>query len=273
MSPMPTLTAAACLLALCACATAPRGFSHPPVLERTVALADLLGQSPAEVRERLLAREPDHDYVSAARLTQDGEVVTRESLDVMRGGGLCAIGSSLRFRLQGDRSLTSFPRFVFQDGRLQKLLPLTGDDPIPADGRIMATCRPPSSSNPADEVLGLAILGPWAAAVAVGRIPETVERASARAELAKLRLGEPPPGGLAAYATSPPAGVQVQLQGTGGAVITVDLGRDRITHRAAVKIEVAEGRIVSVAKAPLNFVPCWIEIDRAFHCGATAAAL
>ncbi len=171
MIPMRTLVAAASLLALCACATAPRVSGSPSRVEHMVAIADLIGRTPAEVRQRLWAREPDHDYVSEARLTPEGEVLTRESLDMTRGGGLCATGSRPQFRLQGDQRLTSFPRFVFQDGRLQTLLSLTGDALIPAGGRITVTCQPQWKARSASSQQGTKFMD--ALAMATIRPPET----------------------------------------------------------------------------------------------------
>jgi len=274
MSPMRTSTAVAAMLALSACATAPRVVGRPADAKRAFAIADLIGQSPAEVRRRIWAREPDHDYVSEARLTPDGEVVIRASLDMMRAGGTCSSGSRLQFRLQGDRPLVSFPRFVFRDGRLEAMLPLTGDTALTADQQLTVTCTAAYGSNPADEIGGLVVYGPWAALWAAGKLPETFDRASVRGELARLKLGEPPPGGLDSYARRPPADVEVITEGPGAALLLVSLGRGRTGQRAdLVRVKIAEDRVVSIAKDTSNFVPCWLEADRALHCGGTAAPL
>jgi hypothetical protein len=270
-----SLTAASVVLGLSACATVrsapPR---RPASFERAVTIADLIGKSSAEVRQRLWAREADHDYLQEARLEPNGEIVVRASLDLLRGGGACMSGAQLRFRLQGDPRLNSYPRFVFRNDRLQDVLPLDGDTAIAADQQIKVTCTEGYGVNPVEETLGLVMFGPWAAMVAVSRLPETVERASVRAELEKLRLGEPPPGGLQAYAKTPPANVDVQLQEPGEAVVTVYLGRDRQTRRVSpVRAQVVDGRIIAISKEQGNFTPCWMEADRAFHCGATAAPL
>lgn len=265
---------AAAMIALSACATAPPVSSRPPDARRTVAVADLIGKSPAEVRQRLWAREPDHDYISEARLTPDGEVMIRASLDLLRSGGTCEDGSRLQFRLQGDRPLVSFPRFVFRDGRLEAMLPLTGDAALAADQQMTVTCAAGYRSDPVDEITSLAAFGPWAALWAVGKLPESIDRASVRSELAKLKLGEPPPGGLVFYARRPPTDVEVTTEGPGAALLVFSLGRGRTGQRAdLVRVKIAEGRVVSIAKDTNNFVPCWIEPDRALHCGATAAPL
>jgi hypothetical protein len=269
-----TLAAVAVALGQSACATVPRSPPRRPAsFERDIAIGDLIGKSPAEVRERLWVRETDHDYLQEARLGPDGETKVRASLDLLRDGGSCVAGARLQFRLQGDRGLTSFPRFVFRNGRLDEMLPLDGDTAFAADRRITVTCAEGYGANPVEEVLGLAFFGPWAAMVAAGRLPETVARASVRAELAKLRLGEPPPGGLEAYAKTPPADVEVKSQGPGEAVITLYLGHDRTDRRVSpVRVKVADGRVVAIAKEQNDFTPCWLD-DRAFHCGGTAAPL
>jgi hypothetical protein len=163
---------------------------------------------------------------------------------------------------------------VFVKGRLQEVLPLTGDTAIGADQQIKVTCSEGYPVDPVDTTLSLVFFGPWAAMVAAGRLPETVARASVRTELEKLKLGEPPPGGLDAYAKNPPADVEVRLGEVGEALVLVDLGRDSITHAGAlVRVEIADGRVVATAKNQGNFIPCWIEPDRAMHCGSTAAPL
>lgn len=259
-------------------AWAAAALAQAPRDSRLVAVSDLIGASPAEVRERIGARTPDHDYVSELRQTPDGELTIRSSQDMTHGGGLCASRSVLWFRQTGEGPRNIFPRFAFRDGRLQDVLPQTGDGAMPADEALNLACvaaqgPPVSVEDAAEGVLGWAIFGPFLAATAVARTPETLGRAGARAELAKLRLGETPPGGLMAYATAPPTNVQVHMRGTEDAVITVDLGREWTHDPALVQVEVAEGRVVSIAKTPLNFVPCWVEADHALHCGATAAPL
>lgn len=269
------LTAAAVVLGQSACATVPRAPpARPPSFERVVTIGDLIGKTPAEVRQRLWAREADHDYVQEARLGPDGEIVVRASLDILRAGGACSPGAGLRFRLQGDPRINSYPRFVFLKDRLQEVLPLTGDAPFAADQQITVTCNEEYRVDPVDSALSLVFFGPWAAMVAAGRLPETVARASVRGELEKLRLGEPPPGGLETYAKKPPADIEVVTKEHGAALVTVNLGTGPTTRRPApVRVEIAQGRVVAIVKDRDNFVPCWIESDRAFHCGATAAPL
>jgi hypothetical protein len=243
--------------------------SSSPALH-ALAVSDLIGRSPAEVREQIGARAPDHDYLSEVRLTTDGEIEMRDTFDMVRGGGRCTHDSWLTLQLSPEPMRPAFPRFVFRAGRLEEVRVLTGDAPLPVGQTLYVSCQAIRRGNP----LGNLVFAPWAASVAVGRAPESAHRASVRGELARLRLGEPPPGGLSAYAEHPPAGMQVQAQAPGRALITVDLGRGPTTNDPAlVRVEIADGRVVALSKQPNNFTPCWIEADRALHCGATAAPL
>jgi hypothetical protein len=260
------------LLAGCATAQPAPMPDYKPYVERTVAVADLIGRSPAEVRRLIGARETDHDYVSEVRLASDGQRVMRTVQDLTHGGGPCPYRSSEWYRWDSKASRFESPGFFFRDDRLERVAFPSGD-PAAADERIVVSCGPLETADPTTEVFALAIFGPWAVFDAAAKLPETASRASTRADLAKLRLGEPPPEGLDAYARKSTAGVEVRMGAPGEALVRIDLGRDPSIHGdTSVRVDIAGGRVVAIAKYG-GLVPCWIEADRSLRCADAAAPL
>src|SRR5690349_20103918 len=95
------------------CATATSAQAPPSEPTASFAVSELTGLGVPQVRERIGARATDHDYVSELRLTADGNVETRDSFDLLHGGGRCAPDSVLTLQLPGEPSRPAFPRFIF----------------------------------------------------------------------------------------------------------------------------------------------------------------
>jgi hypothetical protein len=251
----------------------PGAKRRPDAPEQTVAVEGLIGLTPEETRQRLRISPPDRNYVTEVRLTGAAEIQIRDSFDMTRSGGVCTSDSAISFQNPANGMQPIYPRFLFRDGRLQDVQLGSATSPPAPVQSLDVLCRSRPKGDPADS-LGNLVFAPWAAVAAAGRIPETIDRAAVRGELAKFRLGEQPPEDLQIYALKPPAGVEVRVMAPNDALITVDLGRGPPTNRPQlVHFQVVSGRIVAIFKAPDNFVPCWIEADRAFHCGDTAAPL
>lgn len=261
-----TTSAAALALLFSGCATAPveendgmqdayLGPTMPLIANPQIAASSLLGLTPNQVRERFGLNPVETETISVARL--EGESVVTV-IDLNRGGGGCTNQGSARLENPDGRSETA--DFIFRDGRFAEAWADRWRGGSSRLSAVVVRCYRGSGSRGELDPLTFLIVLPYLPFLAGQEATDEAGRKAAAASLADLRLGEPPPGGLAVYARTPPRQVTVTLTSDGDAEIAIKVHETNYEASASVR----DGRVVALVAPPYG--PCILGADRALHC-------
>jgi hypothetical protein len=229
------------------------GTTMPVVSQPQAAVADLIGMMPNQLRERFGLEPDDRDFVRMARL-EGATLVTLIDIG-LAGRGACTNdgGGWLEDARSRDR-----PQFEFRGGRLADVLVGARSN----QSRVVSValrCVQKTGGHYVDPVTFM-IAAPFLPAIAVQKARYQTRSREAAAVIADLRLGQPPPGGIAAYAASPPAQVTVVPGGEGAAEIVIKVEETNFE----AKVNVRDGVVNSIVPPP--FKSCVFGDDYAFHC-------
>lgn len=231
------------------------GITKPLVSRPQVAVSDLVGLTPNQLRVRFGLPPSDSDYVTNARL--DGETVVTV-IDVnIGGGGACTNHGSGRIEDVGSRAGHE-PDFVFRDGNLADVT--DGRDTESSIVEVVLRCHKVGNGDDFTNPFAYVLAAPFLPMAAFYQASYKTKHQAVADALAAFRLGEPPPGGLAAYARIPPKQVTVTLTGEGAAEIAIKV--EETNFGAAVSVR--DGRVVAIVPPP--FISCIFGSDLAFHC-------
>ncbi len=236
------------------------GSSRPVVMEPKAAVADLMGMTPNEIRDRFGLNRTDEVYADAARIENGGLVTMLSGPALSRSGGGCDANGQPAL---GAVRVGDWPQFVFRDGKLTGVALHNGLSGPVTEVVMRCNERVDAAGEVAAGTVLLVIAGaPLAPFMLPGLLNSAASGKPSRkdgvAALAALRLGEPPPGGLAAYAAAPPKAAKVQRSEDGSSAIVIQV--DQTNFHATIRVR--DGVIVALS-APY---PCLLGQDRALHC-------
>ena len=275
-SPMQNRLSACLLLAVLAgAATAGRAeerrpaiYSPPRAPDRIAEVSALMGLTADEIRRQLRLQPVDYDYVSEARIEADGaETRVRSARDLAASGGLCARWSDASITLREGETRDAMARYAFRDGVLVAVRGRADEAPVGAQARLEVFCHENRERGPGYAIPTMIVYAPFIVLGAIGDAPRIGRHIAGLEALADLRLGEAPPGGLAAYRADPPGAVTVRDLEDGATLLTVTLGgRNWRTHPDKVLATVRDGVVVSLAKDRTTYILCALTSERTLRC-------
>jgi hypothetical protein len=230
---------------------------------RSTPISALLGLSPNEVRERLGLNAVDAHFVSEVKLSDGITTAILTTSDLAARGSRCPRKMNVRLLVPALPSPFGAPLFVFEEDRL--IAVRHASLPLDAAGtaNIETDCFDLHQQPTGQGFIGWAMRPFYPLAA-----PEVARERRAGDDLARLRLGEEPPGGAAAYLDAPPASIQIRRREGNTASLV-------LRHGEAVQIEIRNGRVAEIIRGKFESTGsgarCALSEDGGLRCPAGPA--
>jgi hypothetical protein len=252
--------------ALCASAAEPAPAPFDRRAE-TWSVRDLIGLSEAQLREKLGVTPSPHTYLSRIELTDDGEHRILRTRDQVYPGDNCGEEAIIGVDLKYGARTSSAPQFEFTDGKLTAILNHDSEAPGP-EARLGRACvRVAPGLTLGDRATYVALLSPLLVLAAPMIASDAMQESAGKAALDDFRLGETPPGGLAAYAKPLPPAVQLGRPVDGRQVLTVTFQKaSKVKAAWTVRVLLKDGRVVGFEKDRANPLSCALLADGEMRC-------
>lgn len=230
-------------------------------------VGDLLGLSEPQLREKFGITPAPHAYLSRIDQSADGERRVLRERDLAFPGDNCGEDAIIGVDLKHADRMSSAPAFEFTDGKLAAVLTHTGENPGP-DAIVSRSCiRIAPGLTPGDRATYAVLLSPFLAIAAPMLLSEATQRADGKAALDDFRLGQAPPGGLAAYLKRLPSAVKAGRLVDGRQVLTILFQKgDTLKAAWTVRVTLKDGRVVGFEKDKANPLTCALTADGEMKC-------